>query len=58
MPYRPLYVKTPGEGPRLHGRCPHCKERVAVEFTPTVLCSLCGRAFKVLEILCVAPPKA
>jgi hypothetical protein len=54
MPQRPEPAAVE-DGPRLHGRCPHCKQQVAVKFTETVFCQFCGREFALLDILCVAP---
>jgi hypothetical protein len=54
MPQRPDMVVA-DDGPRLHGRCPLCKQYVAVKFTETVFCQYCGREFALLDILCVAP---
>lgn len=55
MPNRPDFVEAIKDGPRLHGRCPRCKQHVSVKFTPTVFCQYCGQDFELLQILPVAP---
>lgn len=52
MPYRPDFVEVlEGPGPRLHGRCPHCKRRVAMPIAKQASCPECGHVFRLLEIL-------
>lgn len=55
-PYRPDFVEviddTKRGGPRLHGRCPHCNEVIAVHAAHAAsACPLCERAFPLLDIL-------
>jgi ribosomal protein L37AE/L43A len=55
-PYRPDFVEvldnsTEG-GPRLHGRCPHCKEVVVTHAArETAQCRACTATFALLDIL-------
>jgi hypothetical protein len=54
-PYRPEFVEVntrAGGASRVHGRCPHCKDVVAV-IAPQDhdLCRSCQRTFRLLDIL-------